>query len=375
MGLDEIDTPFLLLDPAKVSRNISRLRRRTSELGVGLRPHVKTAKSPDVAGLLFDGATGPITVSTLREAEVFGAEGFTDILYAVGIAPDKLARVLALYRRDVPVVVLLDTVEQARAVADASRQSGIAIRALIEIDCDGHRGGIAPEDPALPAIAATVADGARLLGVLAHAGESYFCYHEDALAAAAEGERAATVRAAEVLRANGFACPIVSVGSTPTAHAARDLTGVTEMRAGNFVFFDLVMAGIGVCSVDDIAVSVVATVIGHRRDRGWIITDSGWTALSADRSTARQPVDQGYGLASDVDGTVHPDLLVADVTQEHGILSLRAGSGAALPDLPVGTRVRILPNHACATAEQHDRYHVLGDDGAVCAVWPRVQGW
>jgi D-serine deaminase-like pyridoxal phosphate-dependent protein len=367
-------TPHLLLDRTVLERNVARLRSRLDALGTPLRPHVKTAKSVDVARLLFDGGTGPITVSTLREAEAFADEGFTDVLYAVGIAPSKLDRVVALRRRGVDLVVLLDSVEQAVAVAEASAAAGAPVPALIEVDCDGHRSGVLPGSPEVLAVAdALVRGGAELRGVLAHAGESYFRYDADSLAAAAEAERAAAVRVAEDLRAAGFPCPVVSVGSTPTAHAARDLTGVTEVRAGNFVFFDLVMAGIGVCSVDDLALSVVVTVIGHRPDKGWILTDGGWTATSRDRGTARQPVDQGYGLVAALDGGPYPDLLMTDASQEHGILSVREGSDAPLPDLPVGTRLRVLPNHACATAAQHGSYRVT--DGASVTTWPRVNGW
>lgn len=174
--------------------------------------------------------------------------------------------------------------EQARAVAQASRRAGIRIPAFIEIDCDGHRSGVVAGDPVARQIALTLEDGgAELRGVLAHAGESYNCRSEIELVAAAENERRITFRAAEDLRASGLRCPEVSVGSTPTAHFARDLTGVTEVRAGNYVFFDLVMAGIGVCSLEDLALSVVTTVIGHRPQRGWIVTDGGWTATSRDR--------------------------------------------------------------------------------------------
>jgi D-serine deaminase-like pyridoxal phosphate-dependent protein len=151
---------------------------------------------------------------------------------------------------------------------------------------------------------------------------------------------------------------------------------VTEVRAGNYVFFDLVMAGIGVCRVADVALSVVTTVIGHRPEKGWIMTDGGWMATSRDRGTARQRVDQGYGLVADLDGVLFDDLLMTDASQEHGILAVRPGSGAALPDLPVGTRVRVLPNHACATAAQHDAYHVTrAGTRRVHAVWPRLRGW
>jgi D-serine deaminase-like pyridoxal phosphate-dependent protein len=169
---------------------------------------------------------------------------------------------------------------------------------------------------------------------------------------------------------------VVSVGSTPTAHFARDLTGVTELRAGVYLFFDLVMAGIGVCAPEDIALSVVGTIIGHRPEKGWILVDAGWMAMSRDRGTADQPTDQGYGLVAAQDGTVLDDLIMIGANQEHGILAMRPGSRRALPELPVGALVRILPNHACATAAQYDAYHVIenGSD-VVSGLWPRMRGW
>jgi D-serine deaminase-like pyridoxal phosphate-dependent protein len=168
---------------------------------------------------------------------------------------------------------------------------------------------------------------------------------------------------------------VVSVGSTPTAHAVRDLSGVTELRAGVYMFFDLVMAGIDVCKIDDIALSVLTTVIGHQRERGWTLIDAGWMALSRDRGTARQDMDQGYGMVCDVAGRVIPDMIVSATNQEHGIVALRPGSTNLLPDLPVGTQLRILPNHACATAAQHDRYAVLPADGDTMESWQRFGGW
>ena len=295
----------------------------------------------------------------------------------MGIAPDKLDRVLALRAAGVDLAVTLDTVAQARAVAEASRQSGDVIPALIEIDCDGHRSGVLPGDRSrLLAIAEVLEAGGSLRGVLTHAGDSYGARGAAALRACAEGERASAVEAAATLRESGYECPVVSVGSTPTAHFAENLDGVTEVRAGVFVFFDLVMAGIGVCQIDDIAVSVLATVIGHQPEKGWILVDAGWMAMSRDRGTSKQAVDQGYGLVCDIDGKPHTDLIMVDANQEHGILALRPGAGAALPDLPIGTRLRILPNHACATGAQHDRYNVLNSGSRnIEAVWPRFGGW
>lgn len=376
--LQSVDTPCLVLDLDRVDRNIARLRSRMNGFGLSLRPHLKTAKSVDVARRVLERPDGPATVSTLKEAAEFFRAGITDLTYAVGISPDKIDRVLRLRQAGAALSIILDTVAQADIVAEAARRSGDAIPVLIEIDCDGHRSGVLPDDrERLMAIAAALqAGGAEVRGVLTHAGASYDARGAAALQVCAEAERAAAVQAAEILRGAGHACPVVSVGSTPTAHFATNLDGVTEVRAGVFMFFDLVMTGIGVCSTDDIALSVLATVIGHQVEKGWILVDAGWMAMSRDRGTAKQAVDQGYGLVCDLSGKPFGDLIMGDANQEHGVLMLRPGSTADLPDLPIGSRVRILPNHACATGAQHGAYQIVrGDAGQIEAEWPRFGGW
>ena len=375
-ALQAIPTPALLLDRDRMERNIGRMQGRLARLGVPLRPHVKTCKSDAVARCILGGTPGPITVSTLKEAAYFADRGYTDILYAVGITPGKLAEVARLLRRGVALRVVLDEPDAARAVVAAAESERLPVGVMLEIDCDGHRSGLDPASDALLAVAdALRSPFVSLDGVMTHAGESYACRTPEALRAMAEQERAAVVLAASRLRAAGHAAPMVSVGSTPTALFAEDLAGVTEVRAGVFVFFDLVMAGIGVCSEDDIAVSVLTTVIGHQRARGWIIVDAGWMALSRDRGTAGQPVDQGYGLVCDAEGRPMPDLIVGSANQEHGILMRRDGAAGPVPELPVGALLRILPNHVCATAAQHDAYHAFSKTSDQVEHWPRFSGW
>jgi D-serine deaminase-like pyridoxal phosphate-dependent protein len=369
-GLRELETPALLLDRAKLDANWRRLSQRIAALGPALRLHVKTAKSLEVVRRLHGNAPAPICVSTLKEAEIFGAHGYRDILYTVALAPNKLARAAALVRSGVRLSVIVDNVQLASAIA------GAPLDVLIEIDSDGHRAGLKPDDPQLVQVAKTLAaGGATVAGVMTHAGASYNCASTADIRAMAAQERDAAVHAAQRLRAAGFPAPVVSVGSTPTATFADDLAGVTEVRAGVFVFFDLVMAGIGVCGTQDIALSVLATVIGHRKDKGWALTDAGWMALSRDRGTAKQKLDQGYGLVCDAAGEPIDGLIVADANQEHGIVAHRSGDPAKLPALPVGTLLRILPNHACATGAQHERYRVLGAAGRVDETWERFSGW
>jgi D-serine deaminase-like pyridoxal phosphate-dependent protein len=370
-----LETPRLLLDEGRMLANVERMRRHVHELGVTLRPHVKTAKCIEAARPAMESPRGPITVSTLKEAEHFFGHGVTDILYAVGITPNKLDHVVDLRRRGAKLAIVLDSLEAARLVAAKARAASDPLDVLIEIDCDGHRSGAAADSPELIGIGrALTGGGANLAGVMTHAGGSYDCRSTEAIRAMAAQERDAVVRAARRLREAGLACPIVSVGSTPTATFATDLAGVTEVRAGVFVFFDLVMAGLGVCGVNDIALSVLTAVIGHQREKGWTIVDAGWMAMSRDRGTASQAVDQGYGLVCDAAGAPIDDLVMVAANQEHGIVAVRPGAPRAAPELPVGTLLRILPNHACATAAQFDRYHALRG-AEIAGAWPRLNGW
>lgn len=377
MDLATIDTPFLALERGILERNILGLHSRLRDLGVNLRPHGKTAKNGAILDLALQGQAGGIAVSTLREAEHYFEHGIEDITYAVGISPAKLSRVMGLSRAGARMSVILDTVAQVEFVAERARSDGLTLPVLIELDCDGHRSGVTSDDPLLLEIGRLVhgTEGVTLQGVLTHAGESYSSRSAEELRKHAEAERDVAAGCAESLRRAGLPCPTVSVGSTPTATFARDLTGVTEVRAGVFMFYDLVMAGLGVCRLEDIAISVVTSVIGHQPRKGWTITDAGWMALSADRGTAAQAVDHGYGLVCDLDGRPFGDRIVSGTNQEHGIVRDRSGAVLSQEQLEIGTRLRILPNHACATAAMHDRYHIVDDSRTIIDVWERFRGW
>lgn len=373
--LAALPTPCLLLDRDRMQRNIDRMAARARELGVRLRPHVKTCKSVDIARLMVLPGDAAITVSTLREAEWFADAGFSDILYAVSIVPQCMARVLALNDRGANVQVLLDLPETAREVAAITAAAGRTVEAWIEIDSDGLRAGLEPDDPRVVEVGRIMqsAEGIRLAGVMTHAGGSYDCRSDAELERHAEQERRRCVRAAEHLRAAGIDCPGVSVGSTPTALAARSLDGVTELRAGVYVFFDLVQAGLGVCRVEDIALTVLTTVISHNRAHRRLLVDAGGLALSKDRGTAAQALDCGYGLVARGDGVPVPGLRIDAVNQEHGMIELPPD--VDFEEFPVGSRLRILPNHACMTAAAHDHYHVLDGQGRLLDGWTRCNGW
>jgi D-serine deaminase-like pyridoxal phosphate-dependent protein len=379
-SLSDLDTPAALLDEARMDRAIARMQQRMDTLGVALRPHVKTAKCLEVARRQREAGARGITVSTLKEADEFFAAGFDDILYAVGLAPQRIAHAFELLARGCRLKVVVDSVAAAEAIARAAREAGPRPEVLIEVDSDGHRAGVAPESELLLQVGRALhgggTGGGLLAGVMTHCGASYECRSAQALQAMAERERERCVQAAGRLRAAGLPCPIVSVGATPTALSAQKLDGVTEVRAGVYVFYDLVMAGLGVCTPDDIALSILTTVIGHQPAKGWVLTDGGWMAMSRDRGTQAQKVDYGYGAVCAADGSLMPGWVMSGANQEHGIVS-HAGSAEAADverRFPIGSLVRVLPNHACATASQFDSYQVIAGGGPIQR-WERFDGW
>lgn len=374
-----IDTPAAVIDTTRMVRNIERMQKKADALGVRFRPHVKTTKCADVFEVQRQAGAQGITVSTLKEADRFFAAGVTDILYAVGMAAHRLDHALQLRRAGCSLTIITDSLEGALAIADFGRRFDEAFDVLIEIDTDGHRSGVKPEEKRLIDIARALHDGGmKLAGVITHAGSSYELDTPEALAALAEVERVGCVRAAQRIRGAGLPCDVVSVGSTPTALEAHSLEGVTELRAGVYVLFDLVMHNIGVCTTDDIALSVLTTVIGHQTEKGWAIVDAGWMAMSRDRGTSRMGHDFGYGQVCTLDGEVLPGYVIGSANQEHGILSRErdaAGPDADIASVfPIGTRLRILPNHACATGAQFPSYQAVDSAGHV-QTWERFHGW
>ncbi len=371
----EIDTPALLLDRGRIERNCARMSARADAFGVRLRPHMKTAKCAEAAALATRGHDPRIAVSTLREAGWFLARGYRDLLYAVGIVPARLDRVAALLAAGARLGVVTDDLAVARVLADWSATAPARLRVLIEVDTGGARAGVAPDSAEVVELGRIIDAAAGLDpgGVMTHAGHAYHATSVTEVAAIAAAERDGAAAAAERLRASGLGCPEVSVGSTPTAVHAADLSGVTEMRPGVYMFNDLSQLALGSCTREDLALSVLATVIGHHRTHRQLLIDAGGLALSKDAGLAAHRPEVGYGEVCDVATLAPlPGLYVADTHQEHGIVPLP--DDAWFERLPVGAQVRVLPGHACMTAAAHDRYRVL-DDGRVVDCWPRFGGW
>ena len=370
MRLEDLPTPCLVLDRGILQRNLQRMSSAIRRHDVSLRPHLKTAKSADVARMAVAGEAGGITVSTLAEAEYFAERGFRDITIAAGTTPQKLERVDALVNRGVRVNVITDDRDTALAIAARRAPS----RALIEIDSGEARGGVDPFGDELIEIGRALGD--KLMGVLTHAGHSYECRTVEGIRRVAEQERNAVVTAARRLRDAGLVCHVVSVGSTPTMSYVERMDGVTEARPGVYMFGDLFQAAINTCTRDDIAVTVLASVIGRRPSRNQILIDAGALALSKDRSTASTDQDAGFGLVLDIDGRpAFGECIIEQAYQEHGVAVGEEGRPLPFGSLKVGSKVRVAPNHSCITAAAHDRYYVVDGAREIVGEWDRINGW
>lgn len=376
MDLATLDTPSLILDRQRLEANLDRMAARADALGVRLRPHMKTAKSADVARLAAARGAAGIAVSTLREAAYFAAHGWHDIQYAVCVDPHKLAWAAELRRRGCALTLVIDSREMVAPLADTARRHGVGFDVLIEIDSGEARTGLAADVPELARCARELAEAQdlRLAGVMTHAGHSYRGRSIEAIAAIAEHERAVAKHAAGVVRETAGACETISVGSTPTALHAASAEGVTELRAGIYMLGDLFQSEIGSCRVDDIAASVLTTVIGRRPEAGRMVVDAGALALSKDRSTAAAPNDYGYGLVCDIRGQpLEGRPIVAGVHQEHGEIDCQPELAR---QLAIGSRLRILPNHGDTTAAMYEHFQVVeGADTRVIDRWARANGW
>lgn len=364
--LDDLPTPALLVDVDRLEANLRRMAERCAALGVSLRPHVKTHKCVEIAerqralGPGPSGATPGITVSTLEEARVFAEHGFEDITWAFPAIPGRLDEAVEIAER-ATLRLLIDTPEALAAV----EATGHPFPVWLEVDSGDHRSGVAPEGDRALELARVLAGSECLVfdGLLTHAGHTYAARSRDQAAAVAEEERAVMAGLAERLRRAGIEVPGVSVGSTPGMSAVRRLDGVTEARPGNYAYYDFTQVAIGSCTVGECALTVLSTVVSRQPGARHAVCDAGALALSKDPGPTRdehgEPVTWGEVFDDHAAGTLHPDLRLSSLSQEHGVLSA---------PVPVGERLRILPNHSCLAAACFDRVHAVSGD-RVLDVW------
>ncbi len=369
---DGIRTPALLVERSILERNIDAMAARARRLGVRLRPHFKTHKCVEVARRQAEGGATGFTVATVPEAEALLEAGFRDLTWAVPLDPGKVGDALGLAARATVRLLLDDETTLEHLEREATRR-GLRPHVWLKVDCGYHRAGVDPSRPESAHLAGRLAASGAVTfdGLLTHAGHSYQARDPGVRRGIAAQERDVMRAFAERLRGAGVSVPALSVGSTPTMTAVDHLEGIDEIRPGNYVYFDATQAALGSCTLDDVAISVLATVISHPPGGGRAVVDAGALALSRDPGPA-PPADggaAGYGAVCPHPGAPAPDagLQLVSLSQEHGVIQARPGHTLE-GRLPVGSRVRILPNHSCLVSACFDEAHVV-EGGRVAARW------
>ena len=351
----DVETPALLLHRDVVERNLTHMAGRARRLGVALRPHIKTHKCLELGRRqVAHGAKG-LTVSTLFEAEAFARGGFTDLTWAFPLDPTHIPHVRRIAQNGATLRVVLDDLDTAKALA------GTGVHAWLKVDCGYHRAGVDPSSRYALEVARELGAerGITFDGILSHSGHAYRTRNKKEAAQVAEQERQVMVWFAELLRKGGLPVRGISVGSTPAMVAAEDLTGVTEARPGNYIFYDRTMVLIGCCAPEDVGVTVLTTVVSHQPGAAHFVVDAGALSLSKDLGPTHLGLEPAFG---EVKG--HPELTVASVSQEHGII--RAAAPEAIEGkFEVGERLEIVPNHSCLTMAHFDEYTVVEGNSVV----------
>jgi D-serine deaminase-like pyridoxal phosphate-dependent protein len=369
MQISDLVTPAVLIDRFQVEQNTHHMAKRAHTLGVRLRPHVKTHKCVEIARLQVADHFGGITVSTFAEAKHFAAGGFRDITLAVPVALGRIDGLLDFARQLGAFHLLVDSPIAVDALESAARRRGQRVSVYLKVDCGYGRAGVVPGTDAAIALAAHLhgSDCIDFRGLLAHGGHSYDCVNRAEIRVVAEQERAVVVGFADELRSQGLTISEVSIGSTPTMCVAEDLTGVTEIRPGNYALFDRFQATIGSCSMDEVAISVLATVIGAYPDR--VLLDCGALALSKDPGPVHVDPDGGFGLLLTPDMRPVEGLSLVGLSQEHG-----KAKGPGATQFQVGDRMRVVPNHSCLTMACFEQVHIV-DGTRVVDAWKPCRGW
>jgi D-serine deaminase-like pyridoxal phosphate-dependent protein len=337
--------------------NIERAQQLASSAGLRLRPHAKTHKSPIVARWQIDRGAVGVCCAKVGEAEVFAAAGIDDIRLPYPVNPANASRVIALMDR-AAMSIIVDHLAVARGWSETMQRAGRTLDVLIKVDVGFHRCGIDPDGAgALDFIRAIAAmPGLRLRGLLSHAGHGYHASSDDELCTVAAREAQTLTTLRDAARASGIELEELSVGATPTLRFSARQRGLTELRPGNYVYFDRAQVALGAASLDDCALTVLATVVSKPApDR--IILDCGSKTLTNDQARGFTSVT-GYGAVLDGDGStptrVDESLAIERLSEEHATVRVTGGT-----TLEPGDRVRVLPNHSCVVSNLVDAVRLV----------------
>jgi D-serine deaminase-like pyridoxal phosphate-dependent protein len=367
MRVHDLPTPQVLIDHAKARANIARVQALATGAGVRLRPHAKTHKSPMVARWQLERGAVGVCCAKVGEAEVFVDAGLTDVRLPYPVNPSNASRVLALMDR-ATISIIVDHLEVARGWSAAMQRAGRTLDVLIKVDVGFHRCGIDPAGDALRFVETIAAlPGLRLRGLLSHAGHGYHAASEDELAAIARDEVQILTGLRDSAVKSGIELDEISVGATPTLRYSAQQPGLTELRPGNYVYFDRTQVALGAATLADCALTVLATVVSApAADR--IILDCGSKTLTNDqaRGIATSP---GFGAVLRDEGTADDALTIERLSEEHATVRVTGGTR-----LEPGDRVRVVPNHSCVVSNLVDVVRLVEGDDVVDTIPVAARG-
>lgn len=375
MHIDELPTPALLIDLDVLERNLVSMQSKANRLGVFLRPHIKTHKCLEIGRKQLELGAKGITVSTMYEAQEFARAGFRDITWAFPLPPVYAATV-ARFPEQTTLRVVVDSREAKGHLEKACRTAERKVHVWLKVDCGYHRAGVDPQSPLAVELAQSLVESPVLEfdGILSHSGHAYSARRREEILPFAHEERDTMLGFAEHLRAKGIKVPGISIGSTPAMSVIDDLTGITEIRPGNYAFYDYTQVMIGSCGVQDCALTVLASVISHQPGAAHFVTDAGALALSKDAGPTHVKNEMGMGILFEdyAKRRLVSHIRLANLSQEHGKVVAQAPRFIE-GTYDVGERVRILEHHSCLTAAQFDRYYVVRGD-EVIEEWKILRG-
>ena len=339
MHINEIDTPALLLDLDVCESNIRKFQDWFDDHGIGFRPHIKTHKIPELARWQMEAGAIGITCQKLGEVEVMADAGLDNILLYFNILGETKLERLCRLSQACDLTVTADSPVVTDAIGAAAVRRGVVVNVLAELNSFIDRTGV-PSVPELVDLAKHIdrTPGLNLRGMATY-----------------PTSRQSADRIAEAVQAfdqAGLNREIVSGGGTPTAFEAEAVKGLTEHRAGTYIFMDRQCIERGVATEADCALQVLTTVVSNPVPERAVI-DGGTKTFSADGGLPRGLV-LGF-----------PGAEIYQTNEEHGYLDI----GRCEPKPAIGDRLRVIPNHVCVTVNLHNQvYGCRGD--TVEQVWP-----
>jgi D-serine deaminase-like pyridoxal phosphate-dependent protein len=367
MLIEELVTPALLIDKERLENNIKNMADKAQKNDVSLRPHIKTHKCIEIGKIQVEHGASGITVATIGEANVFAKEGFDDITIAFPVALDKIPTIIDLSSK-ISLNVLVDHPFVVEHLNSGAKENQSILNILMKVDCGYHRCGVNPESHLAIKLAKKISEATNLnfAGILTHGGHSYDAKTVEKIKTVALEEQDVMAKFATTLKqeSKDLTPKIVSIGSTPTMVMCDTIRDeITEIRPGNYVFFDCTQVALGICGLGDCAQSVLASIIGVYENH--LVIDAGALALSKDLGSTHIEPDAGYGkILRNYDTSIeHTGYKIKSISQEHGKISV--DSSSTLRKLSHGDRLRIIPNHSCLTQYMYDKFYLVEKDKVV----------